>query len=140
MRMLSAEQLLSLINGLGGIVWEAEPETFQFSFVSAEAERILGYPVRRLARRAGLLGAAHPSRRRRAVRGVLPGATRRGEDHEFEYRMIAADGRVVWLRDIVTVRQTPDGGRRLVGIALDITAEKQEEADKHRIVAAVRER
>ena len=60
-------------------------------------------------------------------------ATRRGEDHQFEYRMHAADGRIVWLRDIVSVRPTADGGRRLVGIALDITSEKQEQADKRRI-------
>ena len=46
MRMLSAEKLLSLINALGGIVWEADAETFQFRFVSEEAERILGYPTR----------------------------------------------------------------------------------------------
>ena len=72
MRMLSADQLLSLINALGGIVWEADPETFQFLFVSEEAERILGYPVRELARRAGLLAAPHPSGRRRALHGVLP--------------------------------------------------------------------
>ena len=42
MRMLSTEQLLTLVNGLGAIVWEAEPETFRFTFVSQEAERILG--------------------------------------------------------------------------------------------------
>ena len=34
-----------LVNSLGGIVWEADPYTFQFSFVSAQAEAILGYPV-----------------------------------------------------------------------------------------------
>ena len=60
-------------------------------------------------------------------------ATRRGEDHQFDYRMHAADGRIVWLRDIVSVRTTADGGRRLVGIALDITSEKQEQADRRRI-------
>ena len=30
-------------------------------------------------------------------------ATRDKSAHEFEYRMLAADGRVVWLRDIVSV-------------------------------------
>src|SRR5215218_2378830 len=43
--VFSAEKLLTLIDGLGGIVWEADPETFQFSFVSREAEKILGYPA-----------------------------------------------------------------------------------------------
>src|ERR1700750_555309 len=41
-----SERLYStLVNSLGGIVWEADGETFQFTFVSEQAEQILGYPV-----------------------------------------------------------------------------------------------
>ena len=131
--MLSTEQLLSLVNGLGAIVWEAEPETFHFTFVSQEAERILGYPARDWLDDPDFwVRHTHPDDVDRCATFCRE-ATRRGEDHEFEYRMHAADGRTVWLRDIVSVRPTADGGRRLVGIALDITSEKQEQADKRRI-------
>jgi PAS domain S-box-containing protein len=131
--MLSTEQLLSLVNGLGAIVWEAEPETFRFTFVSAEAERILGYPVRDWLEDPDFwVRHTHPADVERCA-SLCREATRRGEDHEFEYRMQAADGRTVWLRDIVSVRPTADGNRRLVGIALDITSGKQEQADKRRI-------
>jgi PAS domain S-box-containing protein len=131
--MLSTEQLLSLVNGLGAIVWEAEPETFHFTFVSAEAERILGYPVRDWLDDPDFwVRHTHPDDVDRCATYCRE-ATRRGEDHEFEYRMQAADGRTVWLRDIVSVKPTADGGRRLVGIALNITSDKQEQADKHRI-------
>ena len=34
-----------LINSVDSIVWEADPATFQFTFVSNQAERLLGYPV-----------------------------------------------------------------------------------------------
>ena len=34
-----------LINGLDAILWEADPNTLQFSFGSERAEAILGYPV-----------------------------------------------------------------------------------------------
>ncbi len=34
-----------LVNSVDGIVWEADATTLQFSFVSSQAERILGYPV-----------------------------------------------------------------------------------------------
>ena len=37
----------NLVNSVEGIVWEADATTFQFSFVSDQAERILGYPVER---------------------------------------------------------------------------------------------
>jgi PAS domain S-box-containing protein len=130
--VLSAEKLLTLIDGLGGIVWEADPDTFQFSFVSAEAEHILGYPVAAWFEEGFWRRHTHPDDVERTAR-FCADATRNGQDHEFDYRMIAADGRVVWLRDIVSVRKSGDGGVRLVGIALDITAQKQEEADRHRL-------
>jgi PAS domain-containing protein len=33
-----------LVNSVDGIVWEADVPGFRFSFVSKQAERILGYP------------------------------------------------------------------------------------------------
>ncbi len=46
-----------------------------------------------------------------------------GRDHSFDYRMLAADGRVVWIRDLVTpITQ----GRDLLlrGLMIDITEAK----------------
>lgn len=36
-----------LVNSIDGIVWEANARTFQFSFVSKQAEWLLGYPTER---------------------------------------------------------------------------------------------
>jgi PAS domain-containing protein len=54
-------------------------------------------------------------------------ATARGEDHDFEYRMIAADGWSIWLRDIVTVVLGEDGPETLRGFMIDITKRKHAE-------------
>ena len=35
----------TFIDDLDAVLWEADPETFQFTFVSQGAERLLGYPV-----------------------------------------------------------------------------------------------
>jgi len=43
----SQEQLAGLIHTVDGIFWEADAQTFQFTFVSAQAERMLGYPAAR---------------------------------------------------------------------------------------------
>jgi PAS domain S-box-containing protein len=51
-------------------------------------------------------------------------AIREGRNHELDYRMIAADGRTVWLHEIVNViveNGVPSG---LVGVSADITARK----------------
>jgi PAS domain S-box-containing protein len=131
--MLSAEQLLSLVNGLGGIVWVADAETFRFTFVSQGAERVLGYPVRDWLEQPDFwVRHTHPDDIERSA-NFCRDAARRGEDHQFDYRMIAADQRIVWLRDIVTVRRTPAGASELVGISLDITAEKREHEGKRQL-------
>ena len=41
------ERFRSLVDSIEGIVWEADAQTFAYSFVSEQAERILGYPKQR---------------------------------------------------------------------------------------------
>ena len=41
------ERFRDLVNSVDGIVWEADLPGFRFSFVSEQAERILGYPLER---------------------------------------------------------------------------------------------
>ena len=65
--------LSSLVESLGAIVWEADPETFQFLFVSAHAEAILGYPVRQWIDEPDFWRCSHASGRRAVVHRVLPG-------------------------------------------------------------------
>src|SRR5215203_4668261 len=99
----------TLVNSINGIVWEADADSFQFLFVSPQAERILGYPARRWLEEPDFWRAhTHPDDVDRCV-AYCSEATAAGRDHEFEYRMIAADGRIVWLHDLVTVLRAPDG-------------------------------
>src|SRR5436190_17935195 len=45
---VDAEQRYAdLVDSVDGIVWEVDPATLRFLFVSKQAERILGYPVER---------------------------------------------------------------------------------------------
>ena len=55
------------------------------------------------------------------------GATAEKRGYDFEYRMVASDGRVVWLRDLVSVVVENDQATRLRGVMVDITARKQAE-------------
>ena len=113
-----------LINTIDGIVWEADAETFAFNFVSEQAERLLGYPQSSWTEDATFWPRhIHPDDRDWAV-NFCKDATARREDHAFEYRMFAADGRTVWLRDLVSVIEEEDGGVRLHGLMIDITESK----------------
>ncbi|MNS33565.1 Alkaline phosphatase synthesis sensor protein PhoR [compost metagenome] len=114
-----------LINAVGCIVWEGDPQSYAFTFVSEQAERILGYPAARwLDEPTFWVDHIHPEDRER-VMAFCVGETRAGRCHEFEYRMIASDGREVWLKDVVTV--ITEGGRAIwsQGIMIDISDRKR---------------
>ena len=116
-----------LVNSIEGIVWEADAVTFKFLFVSKQAERILGYPVKRwLSEATFWKDHIHPDDREWAV-NFCAKATAEKRDHDFEYRMIAAEGQSVWLRDLVTVVVEGDRATRIRGVMVDITQRKQAE-------------
>jgi PAS domain S-box-containing protein len=117
-----------LVNSLDGIVWEADGETFQFTFVSPQAEKILGYPIEKWLEPNFWRDHTHPDDADWCSSFCLD-STKRHQDHEFEYRMIAADGSVVWLHDIVSVKEEKGGALYLRGIMFDITDRKQAEAE-----------
>jgi PAS domain S-box-containing protein len=124
----SQERLAALIESVDGIVWEAEAETWRFTFVSPQAERMLGYPVARWLEEPDFwVRHVHPEDRDWAVRFCTE-CVRAKRNHEFEYRMLAADGRVVWLRDIVAVVVEGDRPVRLRGIMVDVTERRRAEA------------
>lgn len=122
------QELASLIRSIDGIVWEADASTFRFTFVSDKAERLLGYPVRQWLEEPDFWQQhLHPDDRETVV-AICRSATAAGQDHDLEYRMLAADGRIVWLRDIVNVEVVDGRPSRLRGIMVDITAQRQLEA------------
>ncbi len=117
-----------LVSSLDGIVWEADGETFQFTFVSPQAERILGYPISDWLEPNFWRDHTHPDDTDWCAAFCFD-CTERRQDHEFEYRMIKADGSVVWLHDIVSVKVEPNGAVYLSGIMVNITKRKQAEEE-----------
>lgn len=129
-----AVHFYDLIHGLNAIVWEADPETLRYTFVSPRAEKILGYPVESWLGGNGVefwTNLVHPDDRARVI-GFSLGELSDGRDHEIKYRALAADGGVVWLHEVVR-RQRDEAGRlrRLCGLMVDITDCKRSE-EKYR--------
>ena len=125
----SLNHFKALVNAVGCIVWEGDPDTYAFTFVSDQAEKLLGFPVSRwIDDPTFWVDHIHPEDREWVLR-LCVGETQKGCSHEFEYRMIASDGRVVWLKDIVTV--VCDQGRPVwsQGVMIDVTARKELELE-----------
>lgn len=122
-----------LLDDLNALIWEADPVTFQFIYISRGAERVLGYPLEHwLTRPTFWADVLHPEDRDRAV-GFCQAAVAGCRDHEFEYRLIAADGQVVWMHDVVRVICDAEGTAiGLRGVMVNITARKTAEAELHK--------
>lgn len=126
-----------LINSLDAIIWEADANTFQFRFVSPQAERILGFPPEQWISEPDFWRKhTHPDDVEWCA-AFCRDCTTRGVDHVFEYRMVGPDNRIVWLRDVVTVVSEPGERPVLCGLMLDITERKRAEENLTRISTAV---
>lgn len=118
-----------LLESVHAIVWRADARTFQTTFASKEAEDILGYRLESWRSVPGFwLDHVHPDDRERVIQ-LTSAAIAEHRRHDFEYRMIAADGRIVWLRNIVNVVVERGKPKELIGISVDITERKRAEVE-----------
>ncbi len=128
--ILTRDRYQSLVQTVNGIVWEAEAKTFAFTYISPQVEEILGYsPSQWYESKTFWQDHIHPEDREKAIR-FCRNQTREGENHSFEYRMIAESGDAVWLRDYVSVLSTKDQPDKLRGLMVDITAQKRAERQR----------
>jgi PAS domain S-box-containing protein len=105
------------------------------AYVSPQIQDILGYSLEQWhASPTFFVDHLHPEDRDR-VREAQRVARQKAEPLELEYRFIAADGRVVWLKDAYTVVRDETGKPWYTqGFAVDITARKQAERDREALL------
>src|SRR5436305_998705 len=116
-----------LLDAMPAIAWSASASTFRFTYVSPAAEALLGYPVDRWLEEPDFW-AKHIHPEDGHVANICHNETLAGRDHELVYRMLAADGRNVWLRDYVNVHNVDGVPVELFGVMVDITRERMAEA------------
>ncbi|MCF2490715.1 PAS domain-containing protein [Dyadobacter sp. CY347] len=115
----------SLVQTVDGIVWEADIATLEFSFVSDQAVRILGFSPEEWVKSKNFWQEhIHPDDRELAI-GYCHRNIRDGKNHIFDYRMISATGDIVWLKDIVSIIKTNGVPTLLRGVMVDVTENKR---------------
>jgi PAS domain S-box-containing protein len=111
---------------------------FGYTLVGDQPEPRVDYLSPRLGQLLGLPSSStldsprkwfamiHPDDRER-VSSTAEHAWELGTDWDDEYRMLAADGSIVWIRDVGhCVRVTPDEPLRFVGFVMDVTERRLE--------------
>lgn len=131
----SEERLRTLTEKVRVIPWEADATTSNFTYVGPQTVQILGYPVAEWYTDNFWTEHIHPKDREWAT-NYCHQTSLLLDNYEFEYRMLAADGRVVWLYDIVNVVRSEDGKPQLLhGFMIDISDRKQAEQEREELLA-----
>jgi len=119
----------TLVNSIEGVVWEADPKSFEFSFVSQQAERLLGFPRSDWTTDPAFWLDHIYTDDQVLAHGLRMKALQQEKPTQIEYRMVAADGRIVWIREISTFIFDNGTPQALRGVFFDITEQKQAEEE-----------
>jgi PAS domain S-box-containing protein len=122
----SEENLRRLVEGTTAVPWQTDVNTWVFTYVGPQAVNLLGYSVEEWYQKDFWASHLHPDDKEFAINTCLTNS-RSTEDFEFEYRMIAASGKSVWVHDIVHCEHRNAMPAQLRGFMLDITERKQAE-------------
>lgn len=110
--------------------WEWNQSTGQMTW-STDPETLFALPSGSLQPDLRLLRLVHPEDRAR-VEGLFAAALQAGS-YEAEYRVVTPDGRVLWVTERGRVLAESDGDR-MVGIARDVTADRQAAQERERLL------
>ncbi|MBI2839147.1 MAG: response regulator [Acidobacteria bacterium] len=116
----------ALLESLPTTVYEADPGTGRYLYVTPRAGNLLGYPVSDWIQRSDFFPAfVHPEDRARVVRERTAAIEHRMAT-VIEFRALAADGRVLWLRDELCLSPVGEAEQPVIcGVLSDITERRR---------------
>jgi PAS domain S-box-containing protein len=123
----SLQSFGTLLDTVEGIVWEADASTIKITFVSRYAEKMLGYPIEHWFKPGFWERHIHVDDREFVMQEVAR-ALAEGKPLSLDYRVFTHDRRLLWIHDRVGMRSV-NGKIKLLGIAVDITEQKNTETE-----------
>lgn len=132
----SREHLRQLLESTHAIPWEADIQTWSFTYVGAQAAELLGYPCERWLKKDFWVNHIHPDDKPWVIEYCRK-SSQQLDNYEFEYRMIAKDGRIIWLHDIVNVVRENSKSIGLRGFMIEVTERKRSEKLLRELTARV---
>jgi PAS domain S-box-containing protein len=123
----SREQFRELVESTRAVPWEFDPDERRTTYIAPQVESMLGYPVGRFEAPGFYRSVVHPDDVERIDLAMYRGLVL-GQDFQEDVRLVASDGRVVHVRNVVAVVRKGDG-LVLRGVMFDISHEKLLEAE-----------
>ncbi|MBO6586509.1 MAG: PAS domain S-box protein [Gracilimonas sp.] len=121
----SKEKYESLVRSVEGVIWEAKADTYEFTYISPQSEYLFGYSAEEWINNSDFWeNNIHPEDRQESV-AYCQNQTKKGLNHDFEYRFKKASGEYIWVRDVVTVITKNGKPDLLRGLMIDINEQKR---------------
>ena len=127
----SRSEAEALCAALGAVVWIADPVTGALLSVNDGADALLGLPAADWQRPGFWASHLHPDDRDTTLAARREALDAR-RDHVLDYRMVAADGAVVWVREAAVFTEH-DGAGVLRGVMIDVSRERRAERALRRL-------
>ena len=128
-REASEKSYRDIIDSIDGIIWEADHEKNRITYISDSSNRILGYSPQQWVQDATFWERHILPEDAPVAIATYENATMAGRSYSSSYRMVAADGRPIWLHEVVSVITRNSQTKLLRGVMIDITKLKDTEAE-----------
>lgn len=136
-RRLAEEKLRSmeekyrhLVEHINAVVYISKRDEISTTvYISPQMEQLLGYPTEKWLNDPNFwIDHVHPADRERVL-GVVAESNATGKSISMDYRMIASDGQVIWLRDeaVLKYENSDDHTGQWHGLLYNITSTKNSE-------------
>lgn len=114
----------SLVQSINGIVREIDIKSHENVYVSPQTMDILGFSGSEWLKNKNFWDEhIHPKDHKHTIASFKK-AIQKGGNHTLEYRMINAKGDVVWIRDLLSIREENGHPVCVDGLMIDISEEK----------------
>lgn len=118
----------TLLESTRAIPWQIDWKTSEFRYIGPQIEPLLGWAAGSWKMASDWIDRIHPDDRDEIVQYCMSQSAN-GIDHEADYRALTADGRHIWIRDVVHVIRDEAGEvTSLVGFMFDISERKENES------------
>ena len=120
------EFLRSFFEPASVLPWEADAKRHSFTHVGVSKTDTLGYLADEWLKPAFWISHIHP-KDRRSIAAEYTRLLRTENRFQLEYRMIAKDGHIVWIHDMITVQRQCGKPVSVRGFMIDVSERKQSE-------------
>ncbi len=126
-RLSELERFHELVASLDAVFWEADAETFRFTFVGGRVDDLLGADAADWPSQGRRWGEHIVMEDRDAAVAASGSAIHEGDGRTLEYRVTSDGPDTVWIRDVINVVEGSQGTPQLRGLMVDVTERKRAE-------------